>query len=119
VGQKGAQRHRSRRKRAWLNSLRGQQGRCARVVSGGEYYGVGAGTGISGLRANLGVGDDLFGSREDAYSDTVRKKRWDWYLDDFSARLKPDAKHILMNTRWHEGDVAGRVLDQIKRSEEG
>jgi hypothetical protein len=29
-------------------------------------YGVGAGTGISGFRANLGVGDDLFGSREDA-----------------------------------------------------
>src|SRR6185437_4898109 len=49
--------------------------------------GVGAGVGISGFRANLGVGDDLFGSREDAYSDTVRQKRWDWYVDDFSARL--------------------------------
>jgi hypothetical protein len=62
-----------------------------------EYYGVGAGTGISGFRANLGVGDDLFGSREDAYSETVRQKRWDWYQDDFSARLKPGAKRILMN----------------------
>jgi hypothetical protein len=48
------------------------------LESGGEYYGVGAGTGISGFRANLGVGDDLFGSREDAYSETVRQKRWDW-----------------------------------------
>jgi hypothetical protein len=46
--------------------------------AGGEYYGVGAGVGISGFRANLGVGDDLFGSREDAYSETVRQKRWDW-----------------------------------------
>ena len=80
------------------------------LASGGEYYGVGAGTGISGFRANLGVGDDLFGSREDAYSETVRQKRWDWYQDDFSARLKPGAKRILMNTRWHEEDVAGRVL---------
>jgi hypothetical protein len=44
------------------------------LESGGEYYGVGAGTGISGFRANLGVGDDLFGSREDAYSETVRQK---------------------------------------------
>jgi hypothetical protein len=35
------------------------------LASGGEYYGVGAGVGISGFRANLGVGDDLFGSRED------------------------------------------------------
>ena len=87
------------------------------LASGGEYYGVGAGTGISGFRANLGVGDDLFGSREDAYSNTVRQKRWDWYLDDFSARLKPRAKRILMNTRWHEEDIAGRVLDQIERGE--
>ncbi len=86
-------------------------------TSGGEYYGVGAGVGISGIRANLGVGDDLFGSREDAYSDTVRQKRWDWYVDDFSARLKPGAKRILMNTRWHEEDVAGRVLEQIERKE--
>src|SRR5215813_3142615 len=85
------------------------------LTSGGEYYGVGAGVGISGFRANLGVGDDLFGSREDANSDTVRQKRWDWYVDDFSARLKPGAKRILMNTRWHEEDVAGRVLGQIER----
>jgi predicted phage terminase large subunit-like protein len=87
------------------------------LASGGEYYGVGAGVGISGFRANLGVGDDLFGSREDAYSETVRQKRWDWYIDDFSARLKPGAKRILMNTRWHEEDVAGRVLEQIERKE--
>ena len=87
------------------------------LESGGEYYGVGAGTGISGFRANLGVGDDLFGSREDAYSETVRQKRWDWYQDDFSARLKPGAKRILMNTRWHEEDVPGRVLEQIERKE--
>ena len=85
------------------------------LTSGGEYYGVGAGVGISGFRADLGLGDDFFGNREDAYSETVRKKRWDWYIDDFSARLKPGAKRILMNTRWHEEDVAGRVLDQIQR----
>lgn len=84
------------------------------LTSGGEYYGVGAGVGISGFRADLGLGDDFFGNREDAYSETVRKKRWDWYVDDFSARLKPGAKRILMNTRWHEEDVAGRILEQIK-----
>jgi hypothetical protein len=83
--------------------------------TGGEYYGVGAGTGISGFRADLGLGDDFFGSREDAWSETVREKRWEWYRDDFSARLKPGAKRILMNTRWHEEDVAGRVLEQIKQ----
>src|SRR5829696_8415584 len=85
------------------------------LTTGGEYYGVGAGVGISGFRADLGIGDDFFGSREDAYSQTVREKRWNWYVDDFSARLKPGAKRILMNTRWHSEDVAGRVLEQIQR----
>src|SRR5262245_8285978 len=87
------------------------------INEGGEYYGVGAGVGISGFRADLGLCDDFFGSREDAYSETVRQKRWDWYVDDFSARLKPGGKRILMNTRWHEEDVAGRVLEQIERGE--
>lgn len=82
--------------------------------TGGEYYGVGAGVGISGFRADLGVIDDPFGSREDAYSETVRQKRWDWYLDDFSARLKPGAKRVIMHTRWHEEDIAGRVLQQVQ-----
>jgi predicted phage terminase large subunit-like protein len=84
------------------------------LTTGGEYYGVGAGVGIAGFRASLGIGDDFFGSREDAYSELVRRRRWDWYLDDFSARLKPGAKIILVNTRWHEEDVAGRVLQQIE-----
>lgn len=85
------------------------------LVEGGEYYGVGAGVGISGFRADLGICDDLFGNREDAWSENVRNKRWDWFRDDFSARLKPGAKRVLMNTRWHEEDVAGHVIEQIER----
>lgn len=85
------------------------------LTSGGEYYGVGAGVGISGFRADLGLIDDPFGSREDAWSETVRQKRWDWYIDDFSARLKPGARRVIMHTRWHEEDIAGRVLEQIDK----
>jgi predicted phage terminase large subunit-like protein len=84
------------------------------LTAGGEYYGVGAGVGISGFRADFGLCDDLFGSREDAYSETTRQKRWDWYRDDFCGRLKPGAKRILMNTRWHEEDVAGREIQRIR-----
>lgn len=79
------------------------------ISAGGEYYGVGAGTGISGFRADLGLGDDFFGSREDAWSEAVRKKRWEWYIDDFSARLKPGAKRILMNCM--TGDTAVTMAD--------
>lgn len=85
------------------------------LTTGGEYYGVGAGVGISGFRADLGIIDDPFGSREDAWSETVRSKRWDWYIDDFSARLKPGARRVIMHTRWHEEDIAGRVLRQVEK----
>lgn len=85
------------------------------LTSGGEYYGVGAGVGISGFRADLGLIDDPFGTREDAWSENVRQKRWEWYVSDFSARLKPKARRVIMHTRWHEEDIAGRVLDQVER----
>jgi hypothetical protein len=85
------------------------------LKSGGEYYCVGAGVGISGFRADLEIVDDPFGSREDAWSETVRQKRWDWYIDDFSARLKPGGRRVIMHTRWHEEDIAGRVLKQIEK----
>lgn len=85
------------------------------LTAGGEYYGVGAGVGISGFRADLGIIDDPFGSREDAWSDTIRSKRWDWYIDDFSARLKPSARRVIMHTRWHMEDIAGHVLEQVDK----
>jgi predicted phage terminase large subunit-like protein len=84
------------------------------LTQGGEYYSVGAGAGISGFRADIACIDDPFGSREDAYSPLVRQKRWDWYLDDFSARMKPSAKRIVMATRWHEEDISGRILEKLE-----
>jgi predicted phage terminase large subunit-like protein len=42
----------------------------------------------------------------------VRDKQWDWYLFDLLPRLKPDGAIILIQTRWHEDDLAGRILSQ-------
>lgn len=82
---------------------------------GGEYYGVGAGVGIAGFRADLGIIDDPFGSREDAESATIRDKIGDWFISDFSSRLKPGAKRVVMHTRWHEDDLAGRIISGAKQ----
>jgi predicted phage terminase large subunit-like protein len=82
---------------------------------GGEYYAVGVGVGIMGFRADLGIIDDPFGSREDAESKRIRDSRWEWYVNDFSSRLKPGAKRVLMHQRFHEDDLAGRVVDQLTR----
>ena len=83
------------------------------TAHGGEYYAVGVGVGIAGFRADLGIIDDPFGSREDAESKRIRESRWQWYIDDFSARLKPGARRVIMHTRWHDDDLAGRVKRQL------
>ncbi|GJE62510.1 hypothetical protein MPOCJGCO_4643 [Methylobacterium trifolii] len=83
------------------------------TTAGGEYYAVGVGVGIAGFRADLGIIDDPFGSREDAESRRARDRVWDWYSDDFSTRLKPGSKRVIMHTRWHDDDLAGRIVRQL------
>jgi predicted phage terminase large subunit-like protein len=79
--------------------------------SGGEYYAAGANVGIAGFRALYGLIDDPIRSRQDADSVLVRDRLWDWYLNDFRPRLVPGARQVLIQTRWHEDDLAGRVLN--------
>jgi predicted phage terminase large subunit-like protein len=86
------------------------------LKSGGEYLAAGVQAGIAGFRADLGIIDDPFGSREDAFSERVRDRVWDWYINDFSARLKPGAKRIIMHTRWHTDDLAGRIIERAETS---
>jgi predicted phage terminase large subunit-like protein len=81
------------------------------LQQGAEYYAAGAMTGIAGFRAKYGLIDDPIRSRQDADSLLVRDRIWDWYLNDFRPRLVPHARQILIQTRWHEDDLAGRALN--------
>lgn len=81
---------------------------------GGEYYAAGVGVGIAGFRADLADIDDPIRSRQDADSETVRERIWEWYKSDLSTRLKPGARIVLTQTRWHEDDLAGRALAEMK-----
>ena len=77
---------------------------------GGEFFAAGIGSAIAGRRAGLGLIDDPVKSREEADSERVREKHWDWYLNDFLTRLLPSAPQIVIQTRWHEDDLSGRIL---------
>jgi predicted phage terminase large subunit-like protein len=77
---------------------------------GGEYFAAGVGGAIAGRRADLVVIDDPVRSREDADSELVRDKVWDWYKSDLYTRLKPGGRIVLIQTRWSEDDLAGRLL---------
>lgn len=81
-----------------------------RTTSRGTYRAAGAGGGITGRRADLFVIDDPIKGREDADSLLKRNKVWDWYRAEVITRLKPGARIVLIQTRWHEDDLAGRLL---------
>ena len=79
---------------------------------GGEFFAAGMGAAIAGRRADLGLIDDPIKSREEADSERTQQKHWDWYITDFCTRLKPRARQINIQTRWHMADLSGRILDR-------
>jgi predicted phage terminase large subunit-like protein len=85
------------------------------LMQGGEYYAAGVRVGIAGFRADLAIIDDPIRSREDADSDLVREKSWEWFKADLGPRLRPNARVCVIQTRWHEDDLAGRLIAEMER----
>lgn len=81
------------------------------TIAGGGYRAIGVGSGITGQGGDLVIIDDPVKSREEANSITYRERVWEWYTDDLYTRLEPDAAIILIMTRWHDDDLAGRILN--------
>ncbi len=75
-----------------------------------EWMAAGILTGITGNRADGIIWDDLIKGREQADSEITRQKTWEAYMDDLMTRKKPHAFEVGITTRWHEDDVAGRIL---------
>ncbi|WP_030797554.1 terminase large subunit domain-containing protein, partial [Streptomyces griseus] len=71
---------------------------------------AGVGGSLNGKGFNLGVIDDPFKGSEDANSPTQRDRKWEWYQSVFYTRRAPGASIVLINTRWHEDDLSGRIL---------
>jgi predicted phage terminase large subunit-like protein len=86
---------------------------------GGAYFAVGVGTATTGRGAHLGLIDDPLKDREEADSQLQRDKVWNWYRSTFYTRLMPGGAVVLIQTRWHEDDLAGRLLEQDGRAEDG
>lgn len=78
----------------------------------GVYRAAGIGQGITGLGGNVCIIDDPFKSRKTADSPLERKHVHDWYASTLYTRLEKDGVIILINTRWHESDLSGFVLQQ-------
>lgn len=71
---------------------------------------AGVGGGLTGKGFNLGIIDDPFKGNDDSGSPAQRDRVYDWYRSVFYTRRAPGASIILINTRWHEDDLSGRLL---------
>lgn len=76
----------------------------------GAYKSVGVMGGLSGRTVDLAIVDDPVKDAIEANSATYRDRVWDWYVNVLETRLHNESKVILIMTRWHEDDLAGRLL---------
>jgi predicted phage terminase large subunit-like protein len=81
---------------------------------GGSYVAAGVGTAITGRGAHVLVIDDPHKDREEADSDTMRRRVKDWYTSTAYTRLAPGGAVIVIATRWHEDDLSGWLLSQAE-----
>ena len=76
----------------------------------GGMISVGLGGAITGQGAHLLIIDDPIKNRQEADSPTYRKRLWSEYRNTLLTRLQPKASIIVIQTRWHKNDLAGKLL---------
>jgi predicted phage terminase large subunit-like protein len=76
----------------------------------GSMLAAGVGGPITGHGAMLGIIDDPVENWAEAHSQTIRESIWEWYRSTFRTRIWEGGAIVLIMTRWHEDDLAGRLL---------
>jgi hypothetical protein len=76
-----------------------------------KISGAGVGGAITGFGGGLGIIDDPIKNFEQAMSSTFREKTWEWWKGTFRTRIWEHGAIVIILTRWHESDLAGRLLN--------
>jgi predicted phage terminase large subunit-like protein len=87
------------------------------TAAGGGLRAVGVGSGIIGHGADLLIIDDPIKNREEAENASYRERVWNWYRTDLYTRLEPGGAIILIMTRWHMDDLAGRLMESERAND--
>lgn len=78
----------------------------------GVYIATGVGGTITGRGADVLLIDDPIKGREEADSEVIRKKVWEWYTSVARTRLMPGGAIVVIQTRWHKEDLVGKLLEE-------
>lgn len=79
----------------------------------GRMISKGIGSGLTGHSGHLIVVDDPVKNREQADSENSRNAVWNEFVDSILSRTQGGSKVIIIMTRWHEDDLAGRIMREM------
>ena len=88
---------------------------CEIVGHRGGFKTVGVGGPLTGEPVDVLIMDDIYKDARTAWSPTVRESIEDWYDTVAETRLHNGSQQLVVFTRWHEEDLAGRLLAQQGR----
>jgi predicted phage terminase large subunit-like protein len=78
--------------------------------SEGGMVSVGVGGAMTGRGADVMIIDDPVKNAEQAMSEVIRERQWDWWQATARSRLEPGAVVVVLMTRWHEADLGGKLI---------
>lgn len=82
------------------------------TTSGGMSVFVGRGGSITGRGGDFVILDDPIKDSLEANSPTLREQLWQWFTQVLMTRLMTaSASIVIVQTRWHEDDLIGRLTD--------
>ena len=78
----------------------------------GSVVSIGVGGALTSRQIDKLIIDDIYKDAQNAWSSTIRNNVWDWYTSTAETRLHNDSQVLIVFTRWHEDDLAGKLLEQ-------
>jgi predicted phage terminase large subunit-like protein len=88
------------------------------TTEGGGYRAAGVGGPMTGTGAHVLIIDDPVKNWEEADSETVRASTAEWYASTAYTRLAPGGGVLIIQTRWHEDDLSGRLAELMDKDPE-
>lgn len=97
-----------------MSSIVNRPDHCRIAGHNGFFQTFGINSEITGNSLDLVIVDDPLKGRSDANSQTIRDKTWAEFRDSIISRRQAHTKIIIIMTRWHEDDLAGRLIDKME-----
>lgn len=86
------------------------------VGSTGKYKAAGVCSPLTGNSVDIGIVDDPVKDMIEAESPTYRARVWDWYTSVFLTRMHNNSQQLIIQTRWNEDDLSGRILKYMNKN---